>query len=203
MDRPVVDRPEIHVTVAGPDRRAMLSSVFGRAFVDEPMMRWPLGEHGDIVARFTRCFSYFFESALGLGLVLEAGPGRGGAVWIPPGEFESWENHPWNQPGIDELTDDGGRRYDAFWRWVEAHSPEEPLWQLDSIAVEPANQGHGYGAALIRAGQARAHAAGIGAFLSTGTRGNVDIYQRCGFRVVEDLDAPDDGPHIWFMRWDP
>ncbi len=29
------------------------------------------------------------------------------------------------------------------------------------------------------------------------------IYERSGFRVVEDVDAPDGGPHIWFMRWDP
>jgi GNAT superfamily N-acetyltransferase len=198
-----VNRPEIAVTVAGPDRRAVLASLFGRAFVDEPMMRWPLGPHGDVAVRFARGFSYFFENALGLDLVLEAGPGRGGAVWIPPGQFDSWESHPWNQPRIDDLTDDGGRRYDAFWRWVEAHSPEEPLWQLDSVAVEPADQGRGYGAALIRAGQARASAAGMGASLSTGTPGNVDIYQHCGFHVVEDLDAPNEGPHIWFMRWDP
>jgi GNAT superfamily N-acetyltransferase len=198
-----VDRPEIPVTWAGPDRRALLAPVFGRAFVDEPMMRWPLGEHGDVVDRFTRCFSYFFEMALGLGLVAEAGTAHGGAVWIPPGQFDSWEGHPWSQPRIDALTDDGGRRYDAFWRWVDAHGPDEPLWQLDSIAVEPVHQGLGYGTVLIKAGLTRAHAAGVGAFLSTGTRRNVGIYQRCGFRVVEDLDAPDQGPHIWFMRWDP
>ncbi len=42
---------------------------------------------------------------------------------------------------ISALTDDGGRRYDAFWDWVDSHSPDEPLLQLDSIAVEPARQG--------------------------------------------------------------
>jgi hypothetical protein len=53
-----------------------------------------------------------------------------------------------------------------------------------------------------KAGQARAQADGVGAFLSTGTARNVSIYERRGFRVVEDLDAPGGGPHIWFMRWD-
>jgi hypothetical protein len=43
---------------------------------------------------------------------------------------------------------------------------------------------------------------GVGAFLSTGTPGNVPIYERCGFRVIEEADAPG-GPHIWFMRADP
>jgi hypothetical protein len=56
---------------------------------------------------------------------------------------------------------------------------------------------------LIATGLARARADGVGAFLSTGTPRNVAIYGRCGFRVVEDIDAPSGGPHVWFMRWDP
>jgi predicted N-acetyltransferase YhbS len=58
------------------------------------------------------------------------------------------------------------------------------------------------GAALIGAGLSQAAAAGVPAFLSTGTRRNVDIYRRSGFRVVEEADAPGGGPHIWFMRRD-
>ena len=125
---------------------------------------------------------------------------EGAAVSVPPGRLEAWEDHPWNQPRINALTDDGGCRYDAFWDWVDSRSPDEPLWQLDSIAVEPAARRR-FGAALIAAGLARARADGVGGFLSTGTRRNVSIYGRCGFRVVEDIDAPGGGPHIWFMRW--
>ncbi len=192
----------IKVARAAPDRLAALAPVFGRAFVDEPMMRWPMGAHGDIVDRFTRCFGYFLEEVLGLGIVWEAGEAKGAAVWIPPDQSEAWQEHPWNQPRISALTDDGGRRYDAFWDWVDSRKPDQPLWQLDSIAVEPAAQGRGFGTALIAAGLAHARADGGGAFLSTGTPRNVSIYGRCGFRVVEDVDAPDGGPHIWFMRSD-
>jgi GNAT superfamily N-acetyltransferase len=194
----------IEVTRATPDRLPALAPVFGRAFVDEPMMRWPMGEHGDLVARFTSCFAYFLEEVMGLGLVSEAGNADGAAVWVPPERRSlAWQEHPWNQPRINALTDDGGLRYDAFWDWVDSRSPAEPLWQLDSIAVEPAAQGRGFGAALIAAGLRQAAADGTGAFLSTGTPRNVSIYGRCGFRVVEALDAPGGGPHIWFMRWDP
>ena len=199
----MADPSQIAVTPAGPDRLATLGPMFGRAFVDEPMMRWPMGAFGDVADRFTRCFSRFLERALAFGLVWEAGEGTGAAVWIPPGRFDTWDGHPWNQAGIDALTDDGGRRYDAFWRWIDAHGPEEPLWQLDSIAVEPAAQGRGYGTALIAAGLERARAHGVGVHLSTGTPRNVAIYGRSGFRVVEEIDAPAGGPHIWFMRWDP
>jgi GNAT superfamily N-acetyltransferase len=200
---PAMGDTQIKVGRAAPDRLFALAPVFGRAFLDEPMMRWPMGAHGDIVDRFTRGFGYFLEEVVGLGMVWEAGDAKGAAVWVPPDRSSAWEQHPWNQSRIRALTDDGGRRYDAFWEWVDSQSPDEPLWQLDSIAVEPAAQGRGFGAALIVAGLAQARADAVGAFLSTGTPRNVSIYGRCGFRVVEDLDAPDGGPHIWFMRSDP
>lgn len=73
---------------------------------------------------------------------------------------------------------------------MDSRSPDEPLWQLDLIAVEPAVQGHGIGTALITTGLQQARADGLGASLSTGTPGNVSMYQRCGFCVIEDLDAP-------------
>jgi GNAT superfamily N-acetyltransferase len=193
----------IEVGQAGPGRVSALAPVFGRAFVNEPMMRWPMGEQGDVVDRFTRTFAHFLEDVLGLGVVWEAAPAKGAAVWVPPGRFGAWEGHPWNQPRINALTDDEGRRYDTFWDWVESHSPDEPLWQLDSIAVEREVQGRGIGAALIAAGLDLARTEGVGAFLSTGTPRNVSIYGRSGFRVTEDLDAPGGGPHVWFMRWDP
>jgi GNAT superfamily N-acetyltransferase len=195
-------RPAVQSTRAQ-TRLSALARVFGGAFVHEPMMRWPLGPHGDLAERFTRCFAYFLEAALPLGLVWEAGRAEGAAVWIPPGRSEAWESHPWSQARILALADDGGRRYDAFWDWVGAHEPADGSWQLDSIAVAPELQGRGIGRALIEAGLARARRDGSGAFLSTGTAANVAIYGRCGFRVYDEADAPDGGPRIWFMRWDP
>ena len=167
-------------------------------------MRWPLGAPDHEAAEcFTRCFTYFLEQAVPLGLIWEAGDAEGVAAWIPPGRSETWERHPWSHPRILALADDGGRRYEAFWEWVAAHEPAEELWQLDSIAVAPSLQGRGIGRALIEAGLAEARADGAGAFLSTGTHANVAKYGRCGFRVYEEADAPGGGPHVWFMRWEP
>jgi GNAT superfamily N-acetyltransferase len=192
------------VARSGPERLGVLAPVFGRAFVDEPMMLWPMGLRDDVVDRLTRCFGYFLEEALEHDVAWEVDDGLGAAVWMAPGQPEAWgTDHPWHQPRISALTDDGGHRYDAFWGWVESRTPDEPLWLLDSLAVDPDAQGRGLGSALIRAGLTRAYESGVGAFLSTGTRRNVAIYERCGFRVVEHVDAPGGGPHIWFMRADP
>jgi GNAT superfamily N-acetyltransferase len=189
----------IDVATAGPDRLDALAPVFGEAFADEPMMRWPLGDHGGVAERFTRCFAYVLELALPRGDVLEAGDGNGAAIWFPPGEAHTSEGHPWAQARIDALAADA-RRYNDFWHWVDEHTPADPLWQLDSIAVRSEDRGRGFGSALIRAGIERARSAGAGAFVTTGTEGNVPVYERFGFRVLEDVDAPDGGPHIWFMR---
>ncbi len=167
------------------------------------MMRWSLIGEREPQDLLHRCFTYFFEIALGLGLVWEAGDAGGGAVWIPPGSSDGWDVDPWSQLRILELSADDGGRYETFWDWVESHIPDEPLWLLDSIAVDPQVQGMGYGRSLIELGQSMAASTGCGAILSTGTERNVLIYQKCGFHIVDHADAPNGGPHIWFMRWDP
>jgi GNAT superfamily N-acetyltransferase len=196
-----VNTPAIGVVPAGPDRLEALTPVFGRAFAEDPMMSWPVGEVDDLAERITRSFGYFLERALTLGIVWETVDGRGAAAWIPPGRAATWGEHPWSQRRIGALMDDGGSRYDAFWSWVGSRMPDEPLWLLDSVAVDPAAQGQGLGTALIAAGLARARDVRQGAFLSTGTARNVPIYERSGFRLTDERDAPDGGPHVWFMRW--
>jgi GNAT superfamily N-acetyltransferase len=193
----------VKISRAGSSRLISIASVFARAFVDDPMMRWSLLGEREPQELLNLCFTYFLEIALDLELVWEAEDGNAAAVWIPPGSGDRWEEHPWSQPRILELSDDGGRRYDTFWDWVDSRIPEEPLWLLDSIAVDPQIQGKGYGRALIELGQSMAATTNCGAILSTGTEQNVLIYKKCGFRIVDHFDAPNGGPHIWFMRWDP
>ena len=193
----------VEITHAGRDRLPVVASVLGRAFVTEPMMCWPLGSHGDIEGRVVRAFEYFLDSLIDLGVVWEAGRGTGAAVWIPPAQLDAWEAAQTRDRRVYDLTDDGGRRWLAFWEWVASKVPTEPLWHLDSVGVAPAMQGRGVGSALIDFGLSRALADGASVFLETGTARNVPLYERMGFRVVEDTDAPGGGPHMWFMRWDP
>ena len=193
----------VTVAQASPDRLGAVASVLGRAFVTEPMMRWPLGDHGDVEQRFVQCFEYFLESLVELGVVWEAGTAMGASVWIPSDQRDAWREAQTREPRVHALTEDGGRRYDTFWEWIESKIPDEPLWHLDSIGVEPSAQGRGIGSALVESGLTRARAAHAGVFLETGTPRNVPYYERFGFHVVEDPYAPDGGPRIWFMRWDP
>jgi GNAT superfamily N-acetyltransferase len=190
---------------ATPNRLAALDSLLAHAFIDEPMVRWPLGDRGaDYLGRLTRQFDVFNEINLGLGALYEAGHGLGAAVWLSPEQGEAYAEAAAaaSQTRIPELTDDGGRRWTMFWGWVNTKVPDEPLWFLDQVGVDPAHQGRGIGAALIEFGLEQARATQTAAFLETGTPRNVPYYERFGFRVVADEDAPYGGPHVWFMRYE-
>ena len=193
----------IEITCAAPERLPILASVFGRAFVTEPMMTWPLGAGADIESRLIRAFEFFLEELIELGMVWEETSGLGASVWIPPEGNEAWVEAQLEDERVYALTDDGGDRWDAFWAWVESKLPDQRLWHLDSVAVEPTMQGRGIGSALIEDGLRRARSTETAVLLETGSKRNVTLYERLGFRVIADLDPPTSGPHVWFMRWDP
>ena len=196
----------ITIKRATPDRLAALDSLIARAFGDQPMVRWPLGgSDEDYPGRLTRQLDAFNEPALALGALYEAGDGLGAAVWLSPEQGEAFGEAiaALTRTKIPELTDDGGRRFTKFWNWVDMRVPDEPLWFLDQVAVDPVHQGRGIGAALVEFGLEQASATQTAAFLDTSAQRNVAYYERFGFRVVVDEDAPEGGPHIWFMRYDP
>jgi ribosomal protein S18 acetylase RimI-like enzyme len=193
----------VAITRASPDRLAALAAVLGRSFVVEPMMCWSLGYHDNLEERLIRCFEYFLEGLIPLGLVWEAGACDGASVWISPDAADAWSQAQTRDRRVDALTLDGGRRYAAFWEWVESRIPDEPLWHLDSVAVDPGTRGRGIGSALIEHGLERARADVIASMLETGNAGNVPYYERFGIRVVDEVDTPGDGPRVWFMRKDP
>jgi GNAT superfamily N-acetyltransferase len=191
----------VEITQAAPDRLSVLASVFGRAFVTEPMMRWSLGDLNCIEKRLIECFEYFLPPLLERGMVWEAGEATGAAVLIPPDKTDVWDEAQLRS-GMRAVAEDENR-YDAFWQWVESKIPAQPLWHLDSVGVEPAMQGRGIGSALIEFALALPGIREGGVFLETGTARNVPLYERFGFRVVESANAPDGGPRVWFMRRDP
>jgi GNAT superfamily N-acetyltransferase len=190
------------ITQATPDRLSALASVLGRAFAVEPMMRWPLGESDDAEERLIRAFEIFMEDAIKMGMVWEAGEATGALIWIPADQMDAVDDGNLAMRSVYE-REDGARRFDRLWDWVEAKHHEEPLALLDSVAVDPAAQGRGIGSALIQFALGRARAAGCGARLETGNPRNVPLYEHHGFRVVDAADVPGGGPRIWFMRWDP
>jgi ribosomal protein S18 acetylase RimI-like enzyme len=185
---------------AGPERLADLAGLLGRAFEDDAMIQWPLGFTGT-AASIAAMFEILYEVPIHSGMVWEAGEAEGVAVWVPPGHADDlMEADRLARERFAAMVPDGGARYAALWEWIDECLPAEPVWYLDAIAVGQERRGMGVGSALVRFGLAMADRDGVAAFLETSRERNVAYYERFGFRVTHDGDAPGGGPHIWFMR---
>lgn len=180
-----------------------VARLFGGAFVEDAMLRWPLPTDAT-VEDVTMNFAIVLDAYSSLDAVWVTEDLRGAAVWLPPAAAQRFlEIEGPTREMIHPLTDDGGARYGVFWDWLGGHVPDDPCWFLDIVAVDAAARGRGYGGRLIEHGLTRAHAEGLPAFLETSKQANVGLYERFGFRVIEQADAPAGGPTIWFMRADP
>jgi ribosomal protein S18 acetylase RimI-like enzyme len=176
--------------------------MLGRAFVVEPAVLWSYGAHGDLAARFGRLFEIWEESFVESGMLWEAGDALGAAGLIPPDGLD----------GLDGLDDalvrivnevaGDAEKCQTFWTWMESMKPQEPMWHIEHVGVDPDHQGGGIGSALVKLGLARAEEDGIPAYLEAGNPRNVPLYERLGFEVIAEANAPEGGPHIWFMSCD-
>ena len=85
---------------------------------------------------------------------------------------------------------------------VEAHMPAGDFWYLHIAGCDPAAQGKGLGAAVVRAGLSRA-AGRLPAYLETATERNLGFYRALGFDIVDDWHVPGGGPRFWSMLRQP
>ena len=112
---------ELEITRADRERMPALAAVLARAFVDDPIIRWPLpGDADDIEDRIRSMFTWAYVDLADLGMVWETAGGDGVAVWVPPGGGEQLiASDQQVREQLATLTDDGGRRYGVLWDWIE------------------------------------------------------------------------------------
>jgi ribosomal protein S18 acetylase RimI-like enzyme len=193
----------VHVRTATSDDLAIVVDTAARSLDAEAMLRWSFGDER-FEERIRRHFTHYDGENARHGWIRVASDGAGIAVWIPPGAREEHEAIGPAPPGEEaEILGDNAERHAAFWGWIGEHEPPEPLLYLSHIGVVPERQGEGLGTALMRDGLAPGNHDDVPTWLETSRADNVVYYERFGFRTVVDEDAPDGGPHIWFMRRDP
>jgi GNAT superfamily N-acetyltransferase len=203
MDRRDRRSDDVAIRLAMPAEVPALAGVLGRAFAADPMTCWPLVSDEDLPARIRAVFEIVDTPYAAEGWIHVTVDGLGVMSLLPPDSAErEAELAGAMAPAIAALTPDGGERYEQFWAWVGEQLPPEPRWFLDQLAVEPAAQGRGIGGAMLRAAIASAEGDGLPLVLETGVPSNVPLYERFGFRVTLEAEAPGGGPRIWFMRSD-
>lgn len=179
-----------------------ISRTLARAFDDDPMMRWFFPDAASREASLGRYFSTIFSRQYVHNGVCEH-TGAAAAFWVAP---EAQEKAVPDAETVQELQSILGDRAPLFRDAVQAaaeHTLREPHWYLAVIGADPAAQGQGQGAALLRSGLARADAAGMPVCLESSKSANLPFYEHFGFTVREELRLPGEGPVLWAMRREP
>ncbi|MFF3272632.1 GNAT family N-acetyltransferase [Streptomyces chrestomyceticus] len=195
---PITNTPQ-RATV---DDARLVSSTLARAFGDDPMMRWFFPDGPSREAGLNRYFTTLFTRQYAHHGVCER-TGAAAAFWVPP---EGQAKAVPDAETVQELQDILGDRAPLFRDTVMAaaeHAPQEPHWYLAVIGADPAAQGQGHGAALLRSGLAQADAAGLPVYLESSKPSNVPVYEHFGFVVRGEMELPGGGPVLWAMRREP
>ncbi|MCB5179099.1 GNAT family N-acetyltransferase [Streptomyces antimicrobicus] len=184
------------------DDAAAISRVLARAFDDDPMMRWFFPDAATRETGLRRYFATIFTrqyARIGVCEYTEAA----GAFWVPPTALDKAAP---DADTVRELAGILGETADLFRQAAEAAAEAgtpEPAWYLAVVGADPAAQGQGHGAALLRSGLAKADAAGLPVLLESSKPENLPFYEHFGFRVLGESALPGGGPTLWAMRREP
>jgi GNAT superfamily N-acetyltransferase len=182
---------------------ATLSDVLARSFWDDPVMSWMVPNERARYTRLRRFFRAELWTARRRGTVLTTADQAGAALWLPPDRWKT-ELRDYLRQTPSALRAFSFHLVPALRllsRMEHAH-PREPHWYLAVIGTDPSRQGLGVGSALITEITDRCDNEGLGAYLESSKDVNVPYYERFGFRVTDEVTAPN-GPTLWLMWRDP
>ena len=197
---------EIEVRAARRSDVVALSRVLGRAFHDDPVMRWLLPDEARrtsaLPAFFAAVARHHFLASSSSEVAVSADGVGAAALWDPPGRWQQTSREQVAMlPGVLRAFRGRLGAARALAEQMKAVHPEEPHWYLAIIGSDPSVRGGGFGGALMRSRLQRCDAEGAPAYLESSNPDNVPYYNRFGFEVTGQIVAPD-GPTLWPM-WRP
>ncbi|MFB7980551.1 GNAT family N-acetyltransferase [Streptomyces vinaceus] len=196
------------------DEASRIGRTLALAFDDDPMMRWFFPDGPGVAgaadgpgeaareASLARYFSTIFTRQYAHHGVCEY-TDAAAAFWVPPGAADKAVP---DAATVEELSVILGDRAPLFRQAAEAaagEGPTEPHWYLAVIGADPAAQGQGHGAALLRSGLAKADETGLPVYLESSKPANLPFYEHFGFTVLGEVQLPGGGPTLWPMRRAP
>lgn len=199
---PPQSRMNLPFHVAGRHDAVHLGTLLGEAFANDPVARWTLGDPRAIAATYV-AFARRVYVPLGASHV---SPGRGGAMWLPPGVHAGTDIMASLAVGA-ALTRFSGvshiRRALLLDDAMRRHHPTEPHYYLFLVGVVPPARGQGLASALLRETLAQADARGVPCYLENSNPANRRLYERLGFVGSTPFTAGSDCPPLVPMWREP
>ncbi|MGV9799158.1 GNAT family N-acetyltransferase [Mycobacterium sp. NPDC003449] len=184
-----------------------LAAVLGRAFYDDPVMKWVLPDDGRRAKGLPRLFAAITQhhALAGGGAEVACRDGEIGAaaLWDGPGRWKQTQRQELRM--LPALVLAFGRslgRGKQIAELMKKHHPEEPHWYLAVIGSDPAVRGGGFGHALMTSRLDRVDAEHAPAYLESSNPDNIPYYLRFGFEVTGEITLPGGGPTMTPM-WRP
>lgn len=180
-----------------------LAAVLGRAFANNPFVRWIVPDDGHYASIATEFFRLGVDRELADGEVYTTADHAGAALWLPPestppGTVEQFRVGRRLLSILGRRTLVGARALDTF----ERRRPEREHWYLTVLGTEPDRQGQGVGGTLLQPILERCDRTGVAAYLESSDPANVDYYRRFGFRTTGAIEFRG-GPTVPLMLREP
>ncbi len=134
------------------------------------------------------------------------GPEAGAMALLPPGSYPPPSGRSWSfafrrglRPGLPWPTWPLLRAGIPVLRRMGRVHPKDDHMYIQVVGVSPSRKGQGIGGQLMRHVVAMAEEASVSIYLETSNEVNLGFYNRYGFEVAEQIDAPRDAPPVWTM----
>lgn len=183
--------------------------ILARAFFDYPSVQYFFPDPDQRRKALPWWIGLPVRYCLRHGLVYTTAAVEGVAAWLPPENAHfTWGRLA--QAGLFQVPFRAG--FAACRRMVDNDRVVDGLrlqlaphmhWYLWSLAVDPACQRKGVGAALLAPVLQRADADGVACYLETHNRPNLDYYRQFGFEVVREAQVPGHPLTVWMMLRQP
>jgi GNAT superfamily N-acetyltransferase len=182
------------------------SEVLARAFNDDPELIRFVTEPGKRQELLRSMFRMVLSHAVGHGEVYATSPAMEGiAIWLPSGlpDITFWEAL---RGGGLALLFKGGwnfmrrmKKDEDFIRRLRQRLAPSPHWYLALLGVDPKFQGKGYASRLLKPMLKRLDAEKLPCYLETSIEEYVPIYQRFGFKLIQEAVLPGSDSRMWVM----
>lgn len=168
------------------------------AFAADPVARWSWPSAEQYLTYMPTLTRAFGGRAFERGTAHSTDGLSGVALWLPPGvtpdedalvDIVKGSVAESRQPEIFQVFDAMG-----------TYHPTEPHWYLPLIGVDPAHQGMGHGAALLKHALDQCDRDRVPAYLESTNPRNITLYKRHGFEALGTIQVGSSPPLVPMLR---